>query len=324
MVVNRRASDWSTTYSQYLARSAAVSAKTASLCQLVLERIAQGQLPATVFQDRLPSFLVAHGSRFTNQFSEIFSRFLSRLIELGLGLGRGGPDAPVDEAAEPLPPHFDSTNPASWYAELADYAGQLNARAIRAYRAQLDQVAAGETSPGEAQRHTAQQMAQRLPDFMQTITGLYFELLDELNDVRAQYEEAYFHHMLGATGQPAEAPVALTLAGPAGTTASASLSITNTTDRPARITHRVLEARRVDGVGPALVPAVLVSPDGLELGPDEEATVELGLELDPQRFDLDALYAGVLHFNGAADVPLQVELRIRVSPPVSQQGQART
>jgi virginiamycin B lyase len=129
------AGDWSTTYAQFLSRSAALSAKTMGLYQLVLERIAQGKLAATVFQDRLPSFIVVHGARFTNQLSEVVSRFLGALINLGMGMSRR-PDGPLPlhEEAPLIPPQLDPSNPARWYEQLAEFAGQLNARAIKTYR----------------------------------------------------------------------------------------------------------------------------------------------------------------------------------------------
>src|SRR5437868_2466531 len=128
--------DWSTSYSQYLARSAAISARTLNLYQLALERVSQGKLPPTVFQDHFPAFAAAHGPEFANRFAEVGSRFLSELVRLGPSFS---------QQAEKGMPQFDASNPARWYEQVAEYAGQANARAIRAYREQLDRVAAGET-----------------------------------------------------------------------------------------------------------------------------------------------------------------------------------
>jgi hypothetical protein len=122
--------DWSTSYSQYLARSAAISARTLNLYQLALERVSQGKLPPSIFQDHFPAFAVAHGAEFANRFVEVGSRFLSDLVRLGSSFSQQAPNA-VGPAAEPesTPPRFDTSNPARWYEQIAEYAAQLNARA---------------------------------------------------------------------------------------------------------------------------------------------------------------------------------------------------
>jgi hypothetical protein len=311
MTPEMNSTDWSTSYSQYLARSAALSARTLNLYQLALERVSQGKLPPTIFQDHFPTFAVAHGAEFTNRFAEVGSRFLSDLVRLGSSFSQQPPDADAATERESVRPQFDASNPARWYEQIAEYAGQLNARAIKAYRAQLDRVASGETTPSEVQQHTAEQMAQQLPGYMQRMTQLYFDLLNGLNDVRSAYEETYFRGLL-ATAKPddSDATVTLTLAGPAGTTAATSLSVTNTTGQQTRIGHQIVDVRRVDGAGPSLVPAIAFVPERLELGPNEEGTLTISLPLDPEQYDSDALYTGALYLTGGSDVPLEVELRI--------------
>ena len=312
MTPEMNSSDWSTSYSQYLARSAAISARTLNLYQLALERVSQGKLPPTIFQDHFSTFAVAHGAEFTNRFAEVGSRFLSNLVQLGSSFSQHPPDAGAAATeSESAPPRFDASNPARWYEQIAEYAGQLNARAIKAYRAQLDRVAAGETTPSEVQQHTAEQMAQQLPGYMQLMTQLYFDLLNGLNDVRSAYEETYFRGLL-ATAKPddSDATVTLTLAGPAGATVEARLSVTNTTGQRTRIGHQIVDVRRVDGAGPSLVPAIAFVPETLDLGPNEEGTLTISLRLDPEQYDTDVLYTGALFLTGGSDVPLEVELRI--------------
>jgi len=189
--------------------------------------------------------------------------------------------------------------------------GRLNARDVKAYRTQLDRVATGEATPSEVQQDAAEQMSRHLPGFIQLMTHAYFELLNGLNDVRSAYEEKYLQDLLGmAKEQASEAAVALTLTGPSGTTATATLSVTNTTGQPARIVQEIFDVRRIDGAGPSLVPVVVFAPETLELGPNEEGTLSLSLQLDPARYDAGALYAGKLHLLGSSEVPLEVELRI--------------
>jgi hypothetical protein len=311
MTPEMNSTDWSTSYSQYLARSAALSARTLNLYQLALERMSQGKLRPTIFQDHFPAFAVAHGAEFTKRFAEVGSRFLSDLVRLGSSFSQQAPDTGATAERESLPPRFDVSNPARWYEQVAEYAGQLNARAIKAYRTQLDRVAAGEITPSEVQQQTAEQTAKQLPGYMQLMTQLYFDLLNGLNDIRSAYEETYFRGLL-ATAEPdnSDASVTLTLSGPAGTTATASLSITNTTGQPARIGHQIVDVRRADAAGPSLVPTILFVPEALELGPDEEGTLTLSLRLDPEQYDSNTLYTGAMYLTGGSDVPLGVELRI--------------
>jgi hypothetical protein len=309
MAPEMNSADWSTSYSQYLARSAALSAHALNLYQSALERISQGRLPPTIFQDHFPSFAAAHAAEFSKRLSEVASRFLSDVVGLGASFAHQQRSA-VPEP-EIVPPKFDASSPARWYEELAEYAGRLNARAVKAYRTQLDRVAAGETTPSEVQQDATEQMSRGLPEYMQLLTQAYFGLLNGLADVRSAYEDTYFRGLLArATHEGTDLPVALTFRGPLGTIAAASLSVTNTTGKRARILHQVFDTRRVDGVGPSLIPDVAFAPETLELEPDEEGTLNLALKLDPLRYDAEALYAGKLHLTGSSKVPLEIELKI--------------
>jgi hypothetical protein len=315
MAPEMNASDWSASYSQYLARAAAISTRTLSLYQLALERVSQGKLPATIFQDHFVTFSVTHGPEFMNRFAEVGSRFLSDLVRLSSSFSQQSPiGAPLATAQEDVPPEFDTSNPARWYEQMAEYAGQLNARALRTYRAQLDRVAAGEMTPSEVQQRAADQMAQQLPNYMQVLTQLYFDLLNGLNEVRSAYEETYFRGLLARTRpDDDEGKVTLTLRGPVSTTATASLAITNTTRVRTQIGHQVVDVRRVDGVGPSFVAPITFVPEKLELEPGEEATLAISLLLDSEQYAADAWYNGTLSLTGAGEVPLEADLRILAS-----------
>jgi hypothetical protein len=309
MAGKTHAADWSTSYSQYLARSAAISARTLNLYQLALARISQGKLPPTIFQDHFPAFATAHTPEFSRQLSVVASRFLSELVRLGASFAQQ-PNAAASEP-EIVPPRFDESNPARWYEELAEYAGKLNARALRAYRTQLDRVAAGETTPSEVQQDATERMSGQLPDFMQSMTQAYFDFLNGLNDVRSKYEGTYFQGLLATAKQEdSDAPMSLDLTGPIGSTVAASLAVTNTSGQRAQIIHQVFDVRRVDGVGPSVIPDVAFAPETLELEPDEEGTLTLSLQLDLATYDVDALYTGKLRLAGASEVPLELKLRI--------------
>jgi hypothetical protein len=303
-------SDWSTSYSHYLTRSAALSARSLKLYLEALERISQGKLTPAVFQDHFPRFAQAHAAEYSARLAESGARFFSELMRLGAGLGQPRDAAGMSEG-EAIPPRFDATNPVPWFEQLAEYAGQINARALKIYREQLDRVAAGEMTPGEVQQNTSDYLARQMPGYLEQLTRLYFDLLNGLNDVRARYEETYFRGVLGETRtEESEAPAALTLSGPSGETVSASLAITNTAVERTQIGWTVTDVRRADGVGKAFLPAVTVFPENLELAPEEEGTLTLTLLLDRSQYHPGALYTGTLYITGSAGFRVEVQLRI--------------
>jgi hypothetical protein len=303
--------DWSTSYSRYLTRSAALSARTLKLYHEALECVSQGKMPPTIFQDYFPRFAQAHAAVYAASLAGAGARFFSELVRLGAGLGQ------PQSGSEPeiVPPRFDATNPVRWFEQFAEYAGQLSAHGVKTYRAQLDRVAAGETTPSEVQQNASDFLSRQLPEYLQRTTQVYFDLLNTLNDVRASYEETYFRGVLAeATDREGETPVALSLSGPPGATVSASLSVTNTTGQRARVAYRMTEVRRPDGVGRAFVPSVTIFPESMELGPEEEGTITISLRLDPQQYDPDALYTGTLYVTGGAGLQVEVQVRIVVHP----------
>lgn len=304
--------DWSTSYSQFMARSTAQSAKTLKLYQEALEYVAQGKLVPTVFQDYFPRFAQAHASEYASKVGEVGARFLSDLVQIGSFLSREQPESDGDGSFEPemSPPRFDAANPFRWYEQLAEYAGRLSGRAVRAYRRHLDRVAAGETTPSEVQQNTSDYLARQLPDYLQHLTKLYFGLLDGLNEIRADYEDNYFRGVLATANREAEPPVVLHLRGLLGATASARLSITNTTAQQTAVNYSLTDVRRLDGQGPAFVPAITITPEQLELEAGEEGSIHLSLLLDPNDYDPGALYTGTLYISGNADLRVEMQLRI--------------
>ncbi|HXP61554.1 MAG TPA: hypothetical protein VN829_13740, partial [Dongiaceae bacterium] len=110
MAPETTSADWSSSYSQYLARSAALSARTLNLYQLALERISQGKLPPTVFQDHFPVFAAAHTTEFSKRLSEVASRFLSELVRSAASFAQQrNSTAPEPETVSPK---FEASNPA--------------------------------------------------------------------------------------------------------------------------------------------------------------------------------------------------------------------
>jgi hypothetical protein len=317
--------DWSTSYSQYLAGSAAQSAKTLKLYQEAMELVAQGKLSPTVFQEHLPRFAQARGTEYVTRLSELGARFLSGLMGISAkSIDLQGAEASTGVFESDLPPpHFDPSDPARWFQQLAEYAGQLSARALKAYRTQLDRVSAGKATPSEIQQTTSDYLANQLPLYLQQAGQQYLDLLKGINEIRARYEDDYFRSILATAGEhEIEPPVVLNLTGPQGGTAAASLTVANTTPQRTTIRYTVTDIRRADGQGPAFAAKITIAPEGLELDSGEEGTLQLTLQLDGSDYDPDALHVGSLHLTGEGN--LHVEVKLRITAATAPSGSERS
>lgn len=299
--------DWSTSYSQFLTRAAGHASRTLGLYQEVLTCVAQGRLPPTVFEEYYPSFVKANGAAYTERLTALGGEFLSSLTQLD----PSGSDARDEIDGEIPAPIFEPGNPARWFEQYAEYAGQLNARAVKAYRRQLDRVAMGEITPEEVQQKVVNQLSRQLPEQLQRAGQLYFAMIDRLNEIRARYEEEYFLGILAlAERREQDVLITLPLSGPLGGLAFASFNVTNSTSAKTPIHYVVTEIRRSDGVGAAFAPAIAIAPEALDLDPGEEQTISVSLQLVPDRYQLDTPYTGFLYVTGDGD--LRVEMRMRI------------
>jgi hypothetical protein len=298
-------------------RSASQSAKSTELYQKIMEGVARGQLAPTVFRDRLPAFVQTHGTVYGTKLAEINTRFFSGMVQFNNAYSNELMDVVMPGAAMPpvSPPAFDPTDPIKWYQQLTAYAGQLNAAAAKAYQSLFERVAAGDVAPNRIQDASSDYLDRRLPELLRRLSGLYFDLLNGLNDLRTGYEEDFLTGVLAsAKPQDHEMPVALNLIGPIGGTTSASLSLTNTQDQPAIIRCSVTDIRRADGVGPAFAPKIIVAPEAISLRPGEEASLVLSLRLEKGDYDPDVLYVGSVHITRRGEPRLEVPLRITATP----------
>jgi hypothetical protein len=309
--------DWATLYAQYVMRSANQSTRTTELYQQILECVARGQLAPTAFRDALPTFAQTNGSGYSAELAQINTRFFSGLVELTTAYGQPLVDLVLPGVSVPPvpPPSFDAGDPLKWYQQLTDYAGQLNTAAAAAYQTMLAQVAAGQVAPDKVQQAAADYAKERLPEHLRRLSQLYFDLLNSLNDLRAEFEEIFLSDVL-ATAQPhdPDIPIALNLSGPLGGVASASLLLTNTQAQPATLRCRVTDLRRADGVGPAFAAPIIIAPEALELPPGAEANVVVSLRLAEADFDPEVLYVGAVQIMRRGEPRLDVPLRITTTP----------
>ena len=275
--------EWPVLYSQYLTRTASQSARTLELFQEVMDCVARNELASTVLQDALPSFVQARGATYTNQLTEISLRFFSGMIQFSSAYSDELAALVIPEATlSPLqPPQFDMADPSKWYQQLNDYASQLTTRAMTAYQLLLENVAAGTVPPTRFQEVSSTYVERHLPEHLRRLGTLYFGVLNGLNDLRSGFEEEFLTGVLASAKRvDQETPFVLTLSAPLGEIASASMSMANTENELAIIRCAVNDIRRADGVGPAFIPKLIVTPDELRLRPGDEASLTLSLRLD--------------------------------------------
>lgn len=314
-------SDSSKAYLEYLTRFTAQSARALNLYQQVLESVSHGHLAPTAFQDHYLRFTQTHWPEYASKLAQLNARFMSELVQIGTIYmpERTEFDSLNSDEPDLRPPQFNAADAATWFQQLADYAGRLNARALKAYRAQLDRVAAGETTPTEIHDTTSHYLRNRLPDYLQHVGQLYLDLVSGLNDLRSEYEEQYFQGMLATANRQDESQLlVLTLTGELGGTTTASLEVENSTDKQTTILCSVTDVRRLDGVGPAFVPKITITPETLDLGPGEDGTLRISIQLDETDYDPGALYSGTLFITGQAELPVEVLLRITATPAMPQ------
>jgi hypothetical protein len=306
--------DWSTSYAQLLSRSAAHTQRSLQLYQQALDQVSRGRLPSSIFQDYYQVFAQKSGKEYAGKLTRLSAHFMSRMAQLnGRDAMRGN-----DEEDADAPPVFASSNPERWFEQYAEYAGQLNARALRAYRRQLEQVAAGDVTPQDVEQKAAAEAARQMPHYMEEAAKLYMGLLQELEGIRGSFQEDYLSGILALTEEPAkDAGGAVVLTAPLGGVAFASFTLTNTTNAMTPIRYIATEVRRIDGVGAAFAPKVSITPEILELGPGEEETITFSYQLDAERYDAEVPYLGFFYVTGNGDLRVELQLRIVATNNIS-------
>jgi hypothetical protein len=146
-------------------------------------------------------------------------------------------------------------------------------------------------------------------DVFARITRLYFELLTRFTDLQTTQIEGCLRALLDAAGAGASSG-ALALSAPLGDTAASSLIVENSSSEPLLVGCLATAVRRADGVGPAFVPAIAMTPLEDTVGPGEELRVTTALSLDPDVYEPDVLYVGALRLMRQQSVYLEVPLHI--------------
>ena len=139
------------------------------------------------------------------------------------------------------------------------------------------------------------------------MTRLYFELLGRFTDLQTTQIEGCLQALLDAADAGSGA---LALSATLGDTAASSLIVENSGSEPLLISCQATSVRRADGVGPAFVPAIALTPLEDTVGPGEELRVRTSLSLDPGVYEPDVLYIGALCLMRQQSLYLEVPLHI--------------
>jgi len=151
-------------------------------------------------------------------------------------------------------------------------------------------------------------------DVLARITRLYFELLTRFTDLQTTQIEGCLQALLDAAD--AGASSALALRASLGDTAASSLIVENSGSEPLLVSCLATTVRRADGVGPAFVPAIALTPLEDTVEPGEELRVRTSLSLDPGVYEPDVLYIGALRLMRQQSLYLEVPLHITATRSV--------
>lgn len=305
------ASDWSSSYSQYLRSSTSQAEKTQELYQRVMESIARGEIQPAALQDMLAAFYRARANVYNERLAQLTMRFFAELVRNVTAYSNELTQVLIPGAAPvPSPPELSSSDPTIWFQQLTDYSTHLSAHVARSYRALNERMSSGQLGSDQIQKSAAEHLERRLPDYLRRLGTDYFELLNGLNDLRAQSEQEFLSGVLASASETRPDSFVIELAAASGATANASFSISNTRDVSAVIRCEVADVRRRDGVGPAFMPNIRREPEQAELAPGQEVRIMLALPLDETIYAPDAQYVGALHITSGGEPHVEIPLRI--------------
>jgi hypothetical protein len=318
------AADWAGWYGRYGVRAAQQSDRTVGLYQGVAAAISCGDLAPNAIQDMLGDFYKARGTRYAERFAALTTRFFSRLVEVAASYSQEMAEAVMPGAPSPPSlPKLDASDPNTWFRQLTDYSHGLSAHIASSYKSFLDRVAKGKVDSENLKAVASEYLERRFPEYLRQLGTLYFELLAELNDLRAEIEQDYLSEALAAA-ELAKRPeeFTLSLTGPSGGVARAMLSIGNTREECTTVRCNVSDLRRVDGVGGTFTARFSVTPEPLELAPAQEGRLTLAFDLDKALFAPNAIYVGALRVSGHGDAPIDIPIKVIATAEALAQGAA--
>jgi len=308
--------DWTARYAEYVSQASSRAARTAELNTRLLKRVARGELTPAVLERRYAAFAATHGAAYANDLAATSMRFLTGLVRAGTGYANELVQhiAPGSVTSEPGdPPRFVSDDWSTGFRRLTEYAATENAAVAALLRTLMEKVASGAASASDLNAAAEDFHGEHLPETVQNIVSLFFDLLAGLDETHSDFGIRYLDEVLGLRSDTERAAGTLDVVGPSGGSATARLAVSNDAATPSALRIVMTDVRRADGVGPAFEPDVTIVPERLALAPGTEEEISLTIRLDPAVFEPGPEYAGTLHVLSPGESVLAVPLRIRAA-----------
>jgi hypothetical protein len=313
---------WPMRYARYLEESTARAARTAELNTRLLKRIANGELAPATLDRQYTAFLATNVGSYTDDVAETGMQFLTGLIRAGTTYSHELAEriAPGEfETSPSAPPSFERGDWNSAFQHLTDYATAENAAVAELLRALMEKVASGAVSPDDIDTTSAGFHGEQLPQTVDELVSLFFELMTHLDEAHSDFTTRYLEGVLELSGEAEVGEISLHLVGASGEIASARLAVANNEPEPATLRAVMTDVRRTDGVGPAFEPDITIRPSRFTLAPGAEEALTITVRLAADAFEPGGPeYSGTLHVLSPGRTVLAVPVTIRAAVPVDQ------
>jgi hypothetical protein len=218
----------------------------------------------------------------------------------------------------------ESSSPWQQLQDLVGDAARIQARWAKAVVTTAQAAGRGE---GPSARDLLQNVGSEYQSYLRDLGKLNLEYARALQDLTAAtgerfteaVEDAARPRRQGGHRRTPAAPttrVSLTLAGTVGGTASGTVTVANTRDRPADLSFMagpLVDISMPDA--PGLQPSFTFNPGTVRLEPGAESTIGVLLPLDADRFTAGHEYHGKITVLGGDGTQLDVTLRAVAGPP---------
>jgi len=299
------ASESSTAYALYAMRAAAHATRNLQLLDQVIACVARRQLAPESLQQSLAAIARTRAPSLEREANLAAARFVA-------GLMSSAP-LPVESTEQ-----VAGVDPSAIDESLERLGRDVHARASAAlatYQSRIDSVAAGEISPDDSRRAVRKDYTRGVSRELVRVSQLWFDLLGDLDHIRSRFTEEYLLDALrraspiGFDGDQVE------LTGRLSTRASTIVTLENTRPEPVTLRCAVRDIRRADAVGPAFVPAIVLTPTEVVLDVDRVANIGVSLQLDETIYDADVRYIGA--FEISRDGAPRIDIPLTITPMAS-------
>lgn len=183
------------------------------------------------------------------------------------------------------------------------------------YFAELAALANGEKTASEARRESTRSLNKSIARDLSHTASAWFAFLGALDEQRGRAAEAYLVDVLRRVNPIGFDGDVVELSGPINTRIETVITFDNALAERTLLRCDVVDVRRADGVGPAFIPALVLSPKEIIVDGDNAAELSLSLWLDADVYATQSPYVGSLHVS-RDDAP-RLDLPLRITPTLS-------